>query len=98
MKNVLLIGTAVFLAYKLGEKQAQMTSQDYFITRKLQPSPSVTITEYVRAEPTGITFTTDENLATPFFFFDAYHLKNLIKKFAPGSNLRLETANHLIPA
>lgn len=98
MKNILLIGTAIFLSYKLGEKKAQMSAQDYFITRRIEPSPGVSINEYVQFSPTGVQFTQDESQATPFYFFDALNLKNLIRKFNPGDSLRLETVNNSIAA
>lgn len=96
MKNILLIGTALFLSYKLGEKKAQMAAMDYYITRQFAAAGGVFIDEYVTMTPGGVSFTQDANLATPLFFFDALTLKNLIRKFSPGSVLKLETANNLI--
>ena len=98
MRNTLLMITAVFLAYKLGEKQAQIGAEDYYITRQLSPSTGVTLTEYIKISPNEIVFTSDENQATPLFFWDAFKLKSLMKQFNPGSILKLETANQLITA
>ena len=92
------MGTALLLAYKVGEMRSQMAAQDYYITRVISPGQGMTVTEYVTITENQITFTQDENLATPMFFWDALNLKTLIRKFNPGANLKLETANQLILA
>ena len=67
---------------------------DFFVTNNTD-----NIITYLNITSLGaIEFTSDMNLGTALNFWDANKLKNIIKKFSPESNLKLETVSNIITA
>lgn len=94
--RVLILGASVFVAYKVGEKKAQLNSVGFYVTRTIEPSPGVQITEFVQITPTGvIDYTADQEQGTSFYFGEAIKLKSLIKRYTPGAELQLLTSETL---
>jgi len=96
MIKLILTSGAIFVAYQIGQKTAQIAQIDYFVTRQITPTNGISMSEYITVNNQGeFNFTQDENLATPFGFFEASTVKKLIRRFAPGSNLALQSINGL---
>lgn len=87
----LVFGAGVIVAYKVGEKKAQLSSINFLIARNFDTA-GILQTEFIYITPAGqIDYTQDESQATAFNFYEAQELKRLIKRFTPGANLVLIT-------
>lgn len=96
MFRLLFYGVSLFVAYRLGERQAQLNTHEFLLSRTTSPTAGVTLTDFVTISQSGeIDFTQDETLATPLQFYEAIQLKNLIKKYTPSANLQLLTSNSI---
>lgn len=89
-----MLAGLVFGAYKFGETKAKMDEMDFFLT-----STDNIGTTYLSIDISGsILFTPDMNIATQLSYWDASKLKHIIRKFSPGTNLKLETVSAILTA
>jgi len=94
MFRIIAFAGLLYATYRLGEQKGKLNDMDFFVTNTSNNSVS-----YVHITSLGtVEFTPDMNLGTAFNFWDASKLKNIIKKFSPESNLKLETVSNIITA
>lgn len=95
-----LISTVLvaFLAYKLGEQYTQIKANDYFLNRSyVDLNTGQQIVDYVFITNTGeIVYTQSIASATPFDFWTAKKLRNLIKTHAPNLPIQIEIVNPIL--
>ena len=94
MLRIIALAGLLFATYRLGEQKGKLNDMDFFVTNNTD-----NIITYLNITSLGtMEFTNDMNLGTAFNFWDANKLKNIIKKFSPESNLKLETVSNIITA
>jgi hypothetical protein len=96
MKSVFLIGAAILVAFKIGEQNARLGQLDFFLTKTVDVQ-GIQETQYLFIDGVGmIGYDSDPNNATILSYWDAMTIRGLLKKMAPGNDLKLETVSELI--
>ena len=97
MYRLLFTGIALFLAYRVGQQQAQLNAFDYYITRSYLDGAGEVVVEYLEIEQTGnVVFSPTQANATPFDFEKANAMKKVLRSYVPSMKLSIEIINPLI--
>jgi len=92
MLRIIAIAGVMYLSYRYGEQKGKLSDMEFYVINNIEG-----VLSYALITSSGeIDFSNDMNLATTFNFWDAKHLKGIIKKFSPNSILSLETVTNTI--